>query len=95
MLYTITSATIGACLAFLISRYIARDWIEKKLSSPRWKRLEQGVDKHGWKIVAFTRLIPLFPFNLLNYALGLTRIKGKSGMSRVNATIFHPCFSTP
>ena len=74
VVYTITSATIGACLAFLISRYIARDWVEKKLKGPRWKGLDQGVDTHGWKIVAFTRLIPLFPFNLLNYAFGLTRI---------------------
>lgn len=75
VVYTITSATVGACLAFLISRYIARDWIEKKLKSPRWSRLDKGVEKHGWKIVAFTRLIPIFPFNLLNYAFGLTRIK--------------------
>ncbi len=75
VIYTITSATLGACVAFLISRYIARDWIEKKLKSPRWKRLDQGVEQHGWKIVAFTRLIPLFPFNLLNYAFGLTKIK--------------------
>ena len=74
VVYTITSATFGACLAFLISRYIARDWVAKKLKSPRWKRLDQGVEKHGWKIVAFTRLIPLFPFNLLNYAFGLTKI---------------------
>ena len=75
VVYTITSATAGACLAFLISRYVARDWIEKKLKSPRWSRLDKGVERHGWKIVAFTRLIPIFPFNLLNYAFGLTRIK--------------------
>ena len=75
VVYTITSATAGACLAFLISRYIARDWIDKKLSSPRWRRLDKGVEQHGWKIVAFTRLIPIFPFNLLNYAFGLTKIK--------------------
>ena len=74
VIYTIISATAGACLAFLISRYIARDWVEKKLRSPRWRRLDEGVEKHGWKIVAFTRLIPLFPFNLLNYAFGLTKI---------------------
>jgi len=74
VVYTITSATLGACLAFLISRYVARDWVEKKLKSPRWKQLDQGVEKHGWKIVAFTRLIPIFPFNLLNYAFGLTKI---------------------
>lgn len=74
VVYTITSATAGACVAFLISRYIARGWIERKLTSPRWRRLDEGVEKHGWKIVAFTRLIPLFPFNLLNYAFGLTKI---------------------
>jgi len=74
VVYTITSATAGACVAFLISRYIARDWIEKKLKGPRWGQLDEGVEKHGWKIVAFTRLIPLFPFNLLNYAFGLTKI---------------------
>lgn len=74
VIYTITSATLGACLAFLISRYVARDWIAGKLKSPRWRRLDEGVEKHGWKIVAFTRLIPLFPFNLLNYAFGLTKI---------------------
>lgn len=75
VVYTITSATSGACLAFLISRYIARDWVESKLKGPRWRQLDEGVERHGWKIVAFTRLIPLFPFNLLNYAFGLTKIK--------------------
>jgi uncharacterized membrane protein YdjX (TVP38/TMEM64 family) len=74
VVYTITSATLGACIAFLISRYVARDWVEGKLRSPRWRRLDEGVEKHGWKVVAFTRLIPLFPFNLLNYAFGLTKI---------------------
>jgi uncharacterized membrane protein YdjX (TVP38/TMEM64 family) len=74
VVYTITSATMGACLAFLVSRYVARDWVEGKLCSPRWRRLDEGVEKHGWKVVAFTRLIPLFPFNLLNYAFGLTKI---------------------
>jgi uncharacterized membrane protein YdjX (TVP38/TMEM64 family) len=75
VVYTITAATAGACVAFLISRYIAREWIEQKLRSPRWRQLDEGVEKHGWKIVAFTRLIPLFPFNLLNYAFGLTKIR--------------------
>ncbi len=75
VVYTITSATLGACVAFLISRYIARDWIASKLKNPKWKQLDQGVERHGWKVVAFTRLIPLFPFNLLNYAFGLTKIK--------------------
>ncbi|PLX93148.1 MAG: hypothetical protein C0619_04900 [Desulfuromonas sp.] len=73
--YTISSASVGACVAFLVSRYLARGWIESKLKSPRWRHLDEQVQKHGWKMVAFTRLIPLFPFNLLNYAFGLTRVK--------------------
>lgn len=73
--YTITSSTLGACVAFLISRYMAREWVEEKMKNPRWQRLDQGMERHGWKVVAFTRLIPLFPFNLLNYAFGLTKIK--------------------
>ncbi len=75
VVYTITSATSGACVAFIISRYIAREWIEEKLKSPKWHQLDEGVQRHGWKVVAFTRLIPLFPFNLLNYAFGLTKIR--------------------
>ena len=74
VVYAITGSTAGACVAFLVSRYLAREWIEGKLKSPRWRRLDEGVEKHGWKVVAFTRLIPLFPFNLLNYAFGLTKI---------------------
>jgi uncharacterized membrane protein YdjX (TVP38/TMEM64 family)/Fe-S oxidoreductase len=75
VIYSITGSTAGACAAFLISRYLAREWIEGKLKSPRWQRLDRDVERHGWKVVAITRLIPLFPFNLLNYAFGLTRIR--------------------
>ena len=75
VVYSITGATVGACIAFLISRYLAREWVQAKLTSPRWRQLERGVEKNGWKIVAFTRLVPLFPFNLLNYAFGLTPIQ--------------------
>lgn len=75
VVYSIIGATAGACVAFLISRYLAKDWISAKLTGPRWRQLDQSVEKNGWKIVAFTRLIPLVPFNLLNYAFGLTSIK--------------------
>ncbi|OPY64349.1 MAG: TVP38/TMEM64 family inner membrane protein YdjZ [Syntrophorhabdus sp. PtaU1.Bin050] len=74
VVYTIIASTTGACVAFLVSRYLAREWVEGQLKSPRWRRLDEGVEQHGWKVVAFTRLIPLFPFNLLNYAFGLTKI---------------------
>ena len=74
VLYNLTGATIGATAAFMISRYLAADWVEKK-SGPRIRHLKSGVEAEGWRFVAFVRLVPLFPFNLLNYALGLTRIQ--------------------
>jgi rhodanese-related sulfurtransferase len=57
-----------------VARYLASDWVEQK-SGGRVKQLKQGVEGEGWRFVAFVRLVPLFPFNALNYALGLTRIK--------------------
>lgn len=72
--YTITGATMGSCLPFLIARYAAREWVSGLIKNPKWKKLDEDVEKNGWKIVAFTRLIPVFPYNLLNYALGLTKI---------------------
>ena len=72
--YTITGSTLGASLAFLTARYLARDWVAAKLTGPKWEKLDREVEQHGWKVVAFTRLIPAFPFNLLNYAFGLTKV---------------------
>lgn len=73
-LYNLTGATLGAMLAFLIARYITSDWVERK-SGSRLMQLKSGVEAEGWRFIAFVRLVPLFPFNVLNYALGLTRIK--------------------
>jgi uncharacterized membrane protein YdjX (TVP38/TMEM64 family)/rhodanese-related sulfurtransferase len=73
-LYNLTGATLGATLAFVIARYLAADWVERK-SAGRLKQLKNGVENEGWRFVAFVRLVPLFPFNALNYALGLTRIR--------------------
>jgi len=75
VVYTIIGATCGASLAFLIARYLGRDWISGKLGDSRWKKLDEDVAAQGWKVVAITRLIPLFPFNLLNYAFGLTKVR--------------------
>jgi len=72
--YNLTAATIGAMIAFLIARYLASDWVANKTGG-RIKQLISGVENEGWRFVAFVRLVPLFPFNLLNYALGLTKIK--------------------
>lgn len=71
--YSLTSATVGAMLSFLVARYLASDWVAEKAGG-RLKQIVTGVENEGWRFVAFTRLVPLFPFNLLNYALGLTRI---------------------
>ena len=73
-LYNLTGATIGAGIAFLLARYLASDWVEKKAGG-RLAQLKGGVEEEGWRFVAFVRLVPLFPFNVLNFALGLTRIK--------------------
>jgi uncharacterized membrane protein YdjX (TVP38/TMEM64 family) len=73
-LYNLTGATLGATLAFLVARYLASDWVEEKTGG-RLQSLKQGVEEEGWRFVAFVRLVPLFPYNLLNYALGITRIK--------------------
>jgi uncharacterized membrane protein YdjX (TVP38/TMEM64 family)/rhodanese-related sulfurtransferase len=75
--YNLTGATLGAALAFLAARCLASDWVQARLAgskSGHIARLIKGVEGEGWRFVAFTRLVPLFPFNLLNYALGLTRI---------------------
>lgn len=72
-LWSLTGATLGAALAFLIARYLGGDWIARR-AGPRLSRLNDGVAAEGWRFIAFVRLVPLFPFNLLNYALGLTRI---------------------
>ncbi|WP_349681056.1 VTT domain-containing protein [Thiocapsa sp. UBA6158] len=73
-LYNLLGATLGAGLAFLIARHLAGDWVQARAKG-LLARLIQGVEAEGWRFVAFTRLVPLFPFNLLNYALGLTRIR--------------------
>jgi len=73
-LWNLSGATLGATLAFVTARYVASDWIAAR-SGERLGRLMRGVEEEGWRFVAFVRLVPLFPFNLMNYAFGLTRIR--------------------
>ena len=69
-------STVGASLAFLIARYFARDATEKWLSSRQtFKKIDSLTQKHGAIIVAIVRLVPLFPFNLVNYGFGLTNVR--------------------
>jgi uncharacterized membrane protein YdjX (TVP38/TMEM64 family) len=72
-LLNLAGATLGATASFLIARYLAADWVRRR-AGQRLERLIAGVEAEGWRFVAFVRLVPFFPFNLLNYALGLTRI---------------------
>lgn len=66
---------LGACAAFLVGRTIGRNWVAKKVSKNyKFKAIDEAVAQQGLKIVLLTRLSPVFPFNMLNYAFGLTKI---------------------
>jgi len=68
-------STLGACAAFLISRYLAREWVERKIAdNSKFRAVDRAVGRQGFKIVLLTRLSPVFPFNVLNYAYGLTSV---------------------
>ena len=70
------AATAGACAAFLIARYAARDRIANRVGQdPRFAAIDRAIGRQGRRIVILLRLSPVFPFNLLNYALGLTSVR--------------------
>lgn len=74
--YSFAAAVAGSSLAFLISRYIARGAIERRLAgNPKFAAIDRAVGQQGRRIVFLLRLSPAFPFNLLNYALGLTSVR--------------------
>lgn len=76
--YVFAASTLGAVFAFAIGRYLCRDRVVKYMEShPKFKALDRAVSQQGLKIVFLTRLCPLFPFNLLNYALGITQVSLK------------------
>lgn len=75
-LYVFVGAASGSALAFLVSRYVARGAVEKRLEgAPRFAVIDRAVAREGLKIVFLLRLSPVFPYNLLNYALGLTKVR--------------------
>jgi uncharacterized membrane protein YdjX (TVP38/TMEM64 family) len=79
IVYVSIASIIGAALCFLISRYFARDVVSRWLASRKaFQKLNQMTEKHGDIIVAITRLVPIFPYNLLNYGFGLTNISFKT-----------------
>ena len=70
------ASVLGATLAFLIARYVARGWVSRKLEKyPNFRAIDRAIEKNGFKMILLLRLQPVVPFNLLNYALGLTRIR--------------------
>ncbi len=73
--YVSAGSVLGATAAFLVGRYFARDWVAKKIEgNASFAAIDRAVATEGWKIVGLTRLSPVFPFTLLNYAFGLTRV---------------------
>lgn len=73
--FTSIGSTLGATAAFLTGRYAAREMVEKWLeNNETFRKIDKGVEKQGWRMLLVTRMVPLFPFNLQNYAYGLTRI---------------------
>lgn len=76
VVYAWIGSVIAVSLAFLTARYVARDLVENWVSgNTQFKKIDEKVEQEGWRILMFTRLVPLFPFNLQNYAYGLTKIR--------------------
>ncbi len=74
-IYVSIAATLGATAAFLVGRYLARDWVSERFAgSAKFRALDEAVAREGWKMVFLTRLSPVIPFSLLNYGFGLTRV---------------------
>lgn len=77
-LYVFIGATLGAIAAFWVGRYLARNWVRQKIEkNPNFAAIDGAVAEEGFKIVLLTRLSPIFPFNLLNYAFGITGVSLK------------------
>ena len=75
-IYVFVAATLGSCAAFLVSRYVARRAVERKLKdNTKFASIDRAIGERGLWIVILLRLSPIFPFNLLNYGLGLTKVR--------------------
>lgn len=76
VLYASIASIISVSAAFLIARYVARDLVENWVKdNAQFQKIDARVEEQGWRIVMLTRLVPIFPFNLQNYAYGLTSIR--------------------
>jgi uncharacterized membrane protein YdjX (TVP38/TMEM64 family) len=76
VVYVMIGATIGSTLAFLMGRYFARHFVERLLArDPRLVAIDRAVERHGFRLMVLLRMSPAVPFVLLNYALGLSRVR--------------------
>ena len=74
--YASVASIISVSVAFLIARYVARDLVERWVkNNAQFRKIDEQVDEQGWRILMVTRLVPIFPFNLQNYAYGLTSLR--------------------
>ena len=74
--FNVLAATVGAVLAFAIARFLAPNWAARAVEGRvGLTAMMQAIETEGWRFVAFVRLMPVLPYNLLNYALGLTSIR--------------------
>ncbi len=74
-IYVSIGSVLGATCAFLVGRYLTRDWVSQQIQgNAKFQAIDAAVASEGWKIVLLTRLSPIFPFNLLNYAFGVTQV---------------------
>jgi uncharacterized membrane protein YdjX (TVP38/TMEM64 family) len=72
----LAGSSLGASIAFLVSRCLARGWIERRFfHRPKWAALDAAIAREGWKIIFLSQVHPLFPTSLLNYLYGATRIR--------------------
>lgn len=98
-IYVFIGATIGATLAFLVGRYIAREWVAKKIEGKaKFQAIDKAVGREGLKIVLLTRLSPIFPFNFLNYAYGVSGVTLKdyilASVGMIPGTIMYVYFGS-
>ncbi len=74
-IYVFVAAVLGSSAAFLVARYLARNAVERRLGqNSKFASIDRAVGEQGLKIVFLLRLSPAFPFNLLNFGLGLTKV---------------------
>lgn len=90
---SVVGATTGFTISFLVSRYIAGDYFRTKFDFVLWKWLMERVEKNGWKVVAFTRINPIFPAMICSYLFGVTSVKFVDYVWATFIFIIPPCIA--